>query len=1160
MEIITASMLQALSTENKKQFEGLLPLIVKKLIIAGTNDLSSLRIPSGDDIWASGFDGIITCATENSYVAAGTSVWEFGNSEDQLSKIESDYKKRTENPLGLDKCQTDFYLVYPRIWAYKKPITEWESEHTDWKTVHIYDASVLCDWINSEPTIVSWLFETLYGKHLDFSGIEQAWNLFSQKTNPAFSYKMFLENREAEVELLVNSLQQPLIKIKSESSIDSIGFVLCALVQKKELKEKCIVVNNPTTFRTISNQVKDKIIIQNFTSTDDIIPSGNSVITCYNKEAISVKPDIQLSPYTKMHYYNAFRDMGMSESEVHELYAFCHGNLRALIRRIPGIANEYMPEWAMTEEKKLLEPIVCLRVIDNNCDKELVEKISSTSFERVEDLYKRLLQKEDTPIKRVENHYLIVNYEEAWDFLGCSVYDSSFDRFHSSVKWLLETLITEGQYSGRFGDSQWIKQHIHFLLLNYTYYSFSANDSSKLSNAISDLLIFATDNRISYLLLDNLFVLAEAAPLTVLSFIEKNLDTHLLSLFHTEDYKHEYIGVLSALDELTLHKSTSIQACRILFSLYQKDYEYKIANSPKESLLTALCLYNSEVALTMQQKRELISYFHRIDASHACELACELIGKNSFWKSVRYGERHNDAQNDLTVREIIDTSEYMAEAAFEYCNACGDVNVLQSLLKQYRYVHPKFLEQLVQQFSMVKFIGKDLVPVVFQLKEQIFSIQKHKSKDEQQYLMVLRLWLDTIQKVCPEEERDDWLFYKTYECPSELLLEYEDDYHKIKDQEIRIRIEKLKEMFSKSGISGIIHAIGRMENNSYWGIILSEVITDVPVTELIDVLLSEKKLAIIGGLINSTSLNNVKVIYSIIPYESRLQVISHVSRLDFWRLLETEEEKKEFWKFKDMISFDEEIYAQFLEYNPMGLLMYFHKQIRKDPLSNLHQAIMVIRSIADKEIDYGYRIKHDEYHLAETVKIIDSAFYSDEWANTTLQLYNIGLIQEMPLSGRSFYFRNPHKFIDYIMSDSSRYYSEQWKFSLPENACDEYDSLIFFVETLIRAGYKRLAGHFIGRMPGGKDGIRIHEIIRALLEDVNDSDFDQAVISGIINSGGLRTVTDGANQKTLSSKYARDASEMELFYPHAASVLRELSHFYMNEGRQDYIHSEVYEY
>ena len=86
------------------------------------------------------------------------------------------------------------------------------------------------------------------------------------------------------------------------------------------------------------------------------------------------------------------------------------------------------------------------------------------------------------------------------------------------------------------------------------------------------------------------------------------------------------------------------------------------------------------------------------------------------------------------------------------------------------------------------------------------------------------------------------------------------------------------------------------------------------------------------------------------------------------------------------------------------------------------------------------------------------------------------------------------------------------------------------------------------------------ERVRELLEQVADTEFDNAVISGIINAIGVRTVTDGEDRKALSTKYEKDASEMELFYPHAAYVLRAMSRFYLSEGKQEFIQSEIYDY
>lgn len=161
MDIMTPGYLEMLCDKNKKQFEGILPLLIKKLIISSCKTVSSIRIPDRDDIWAPGFDGIIICDEISTYVPSGTSVWEFGTNTDSLTKINKDYEKRTNNPRGVNKADTCFRLVIPKVWAYNrtKTISEWEKEHSEWKETRVYDATMLCDWINREPAICAWLLE-----------------------------------------------------------------------------------------------------------------------------------------------------------------------------------------------------------------------------------------------------------------------------------------------------------------------------------------------------------------------------------------------------------------------------------------------------------------------------------------------------------------------------------------------------------------------------------------------------------------------------------------------------------------------------------------------------------------------------------------------------------------------------------------------------------------------------------------------------------------------------------------------------------------------------------------------------------------------------------------------------------------------------------------
>ena len=239
MSFITSGIVKRFLEQDKRKFEGLFPELVKRLILSNCQSISNIRMPGNDDVWAPGFDGIVESQEQTPYFAAGKSVWEFGTNADSLIKINEDYQKRTNNPIGIDKSTTTFYLVIPRIWAYDNQgmsISKWESEHKDaWLGVHVYDASVLCDWINSEPTVCAWLFEQFgEGKNLSFSSVAGAWESFSNRTNPQLTASMFLEGRQDEVSEFKDKLGQKMCRVRAETYFDAYGFCLSTLIQDFE--------------------------------------------------------------------------------------------------------------------------------------------------------------------------------------------------------------------------------------------------------------------------------------------------------------------------------------------------------------------------------------------------------------------------------------------------------------------------------------------------------------------------------------------------------------------------------------------------------------------------------------------------------------------------------------------------------------------------------------------------------------------------------------------------------------------------------------------------------------------------------------------------------------------------------------------------------------
>ena len=314
MSFITSAILKRFLDQDKRKFEGIFPELVKRLILSSCQTVSNIRMPGNDDVWAPGFDGIVESIEQTTYVSAGKSIWELGTNADSLKKINADFEKRTNNPLGVDKETAVFYLVIPRIWAYDNQgmsITKWESEHKDsWRDVHVYDASVLCDWINSEPAVCAWLFEQYSdGNQLSFSSVTEGWKAFSFYFYPPLSFSMFLEGRQDELSVFNDSLGQKICRVKADTFVDAYGFCLSALMQSPETMNKVIVANSESAYLELERNHKGKIFLLSSPFSGQV-SENNCTILCYSKESNSSPDMIKLPALWKSQFTKALREMG----------------------------------------------------------------------------------------------------------------------------------------------------------------------------------------------------------------------------------------------------------------------------------------------------------------------------------------------------------------------------------------------------------------------------------------------------------------------------------------------------------------------------------------------------------------------------------------------------------------------------------------------------------------------------------------------------------------------------------------------------------------------------------------------------------------------------------------------------------------------------------
>ena len=87
VNIFSGTKLSAMAAERPKLFQELLPELIKKLILCNSNNVKNIRMPSKDDNWSPGFDGIVESEGSTAYVCAGKSVWEFGANKNFFKKI-----------------------------------------------------------------------------------------------------------------------------------------------------------------------------------------------------------------------------------------------------------------------------------------------------------------------------------------------------------------------------------------------------------------------------------------------------------------------------------------------------------------------------------------------------------------------------------------------------------------------------------------------------------------------------------------------------------------------------------------------------------------------------------------------------------------------------------------------------------------------------------------------------------------------------------------------------------------------------------------------------------------------------------------------------------------------------------------------------------------
>ena len=100
---------------DRQDARGQLPTLIRKLLMATLPDSNPMiDMPGESSVSFPGWDGILKVDRGNSWAPDGVSGWELSCNKNITNKANDNYRKRTDEPEGIDIETSTFVFVTPR--------------------------------------------------------------------------------------------------------------------------------------------------------------------------------------------------------------------------------------------------------------------------------------------------------------------------------------------------------------------------------------------------------------------------------------------------------------------------------------------------------------------------------------------------------------------------------------------------------------------------------------------------------------------------------------------------------------------------------------------------------------------------------------------------------------------------------------------------------------------------------------------------------------------------------------------------------------------------------------------------------------------------------------------------------------------------------------
>lgn len=707
---ITASEIDAWTKREPRRAQELLPKLVIKLILSSTNSIEDFCFPFGKSIQYAGYDGFLNCGEQTNFFPQGQSVWEFGIDKDIQGKFDKELEKRTENPLGIKKSDTVFIFVTSRIWYHRTSIAEKVVQaklNTDWKDVKIIDADHLELWLGKCPSVSVWL-ATVIGKNIGrYTTIENYWLDKTKTTIPVLNQEFFLQGRDDTVDSVLKWFRSDNnhLLLTADTVMEAL-LVLSAIMLKindtdhKQMISNCLIVEDEESWNNvISFADKNTIIIPNFNLASNIrFPNNCRCILPINKYSPVSKNNknilsVDIPKQRKKDYELAMGKVGFKSEEIGLYEIKTKRSFFALYRQITTIPAKQIPKWAeFTDVSELIPALFVGRWDDRqDGDKALLEALSGCTYTEYENRLIKWLTIGDSPIIKIDHEYMIVSVSDMWNVLWDRISSVTYKKLCECIPAVFkvkdptfelpeEQWFAASLYGKKYDYSTHLVEGLVITMIMLSERSDLSNNFGSISTkrdvdyVVKQILDNVSDWQGWYTIAKYLPLLGEASPDSVLLKLEekaKSLDKGFWKIFNQpKDLimgNTFYTHLLWALEKMVWEQEYVIRAINVLVLFGEKKFEYKMSNTPINSLYHIFCFWHPQTCLSLEERTQVLEIIVKKYPYTGWQLMKHLLPKGHQVVSNICKPRWKDV--DIQVNKSITNKEYW-DGIQEVINIC----------------------------------------------------------------------------------------------------------------------------------------------------------------------------------------------------------------------------------------------------------------------------------------------------------------------------------------------------------------------------------------------------------------------------------------------------------------------------------------------------------